>query len=90
MAGPGEALGRSCCSERYGRPPGPRPGPEHAPSDAELARHLGVTDEELQEARQADMFFHTSSLDAPLTGGRPSRLADLLGADDPELGGRWT
>jgi RNA polymerase sigma-B factor len=58
----------------------------HAPSDAELARHLGVTDEELQEARQADMFFHTSSLDAPLTqADSPVRLADLLGADDPEL-----
>jgi RNA polymerase sigma-B factor len=58
----------------------------HAPSDAELARHLGVTDQELQEARQADMFFHTSSLDAPLTqADGPARLADLLGADDPEL-----
>jgi len=58
----------------------------HAPSDAELARHLGVSDEELQEARQADMFFHTSSLDAPLTqADGPARLADLLGADDPEL-----
>ncbi len=58
----------------------------HAPSDAELARHLGVTDEELQEARQADMFFHTSSLDAPLTqADGPARLADLIGADDPEL-----
>jgi len=58
----------------------------HAPSDAELARHLGVTDDELQEARQADMFFHTSSLDAPLTqADGPARLADLLGADDPEL-----
>jgi RNA polymerase sigma-B factor len=58
----------------------------HAPADAELARHLGVTDEELHEARQADMFFHTSSLDAPLTqAGGLTRLADLLGADDPEL-----
>ncbi len=58
----------------------------HAPSDIELARHLGVTDDELQEARQADMFFHTSSLDAPLTqADGPARLADLLGADDPEL-----
>jgi RNA polymerase sigma-B factor len=58
----------------------------HAPSDAELARHLGVTDDELQEARQADMFFHTSSLDAPLTqADGPAKLADLLGVDDPEL-----
>ena len=58
----------------------------HAPADAELARHLGVTDEELHEARQADMFFHTSSLDAPLTQADGlAKLADLIGADDPDL-----
>ena len=58
----------------------------HAPADAELARHLGVTDEELHEARQADMFFHTSSLDAPITQADGlAKLADLIGADDPEL-----
>jgi RNA polymerase sigma-B factor len=58
----------------------------HAPADAELARHLGVTDEELHEARQADMFFHTSSLDAPLSqADGPAKLADLIGADDPDL-----
>jgi RNA polymerase sigma-B factor len=58
----------------------------HAPTDAELARHLAVTDEELHEARQADMFFHTSSLDAPLTqADGPAKLADLIGEDDPEL-----
>ena len=58
----------------------------HAPADAELARHLGVTDEELHEARQADMFFHTSSLDAPLTQADGlTMLADLIGGDDPEL-----
>ena len=55
------------------------------PTDAELARHLGVTDEELHEARQADMFF-TRPRWTPRCqpGGRPAKLADLIGADDPD------
>ena len=58
----------------------------HAPSDAELAQHLKVTEEELREARQADMFFHASSLDAPLAQVEGlTKLADLLGQDDPGL-----
>ena len=52
---------------------------------AEVARHLGVSDEDLLDARRADLF-HAPSLDAPLpqTEGM-GRLADLLGGEDPRL-----
>ncbi len=58
----------------------------HAPTDAELAERLGITEEELREVRQAEMAFQSSSLDAPLADedGRAS-LADLIGTDDPQL-----
>ena len=54
-----------------------------APADPELAAHLGVTENDLQEARRADMVFHTYSLDAPVFDNEdPVQLADLLGEDD--------
>ncbi len=54
-----------------------------APGDDELASHLGVTEDELLEARRADMVFHTYSLDAPIFDRQdPVQLADLLGEDD--------
>jgi RNA polymerase sigma-B factor len=54
-----------------------------APGDEELAAHLGVTGEDLQEARRADMVFHTYSLDAPVFDRQdPVQFADLLGEDD--------
>ena len=57
-----------------------------APSDHELAAHLGVTADDLQEARRADMVFHTYSLDAPVFDRQdPVLLADLLGADDQHV-----
>ena len=57
-----------------------------APDDAELAAHLGVTGDDLQEARRADMVFHTYSLDAPVFDHQdPVLLADLLGADDQDV-----
>jgi RNA polymerase sigma-B factor len=57
-----------------------------APSDAELAEELGITEDELREVRQAEMAFQSSSLDAPVAeeDGRAS-LADLIGAEDPQL-----
>jgi len=56
------------------------------PSDEELASHLGVTADELQEARHADMVFHTYSLDAPVFDRQdPVQLADLLGEDDQDV-----
>jgi RNA polymerase sigma-B factor len=56
------------------------------PAETDLARHLGVTGQELREARRAEIAFQPSSLDAPLRG-EPSTatLADLLGAEDPRL-----
>src|SRR5215831_2424575 len=58
----------------------------HAPSEAELADRLNITEDELREVKCAEMAFQSSSLDAPLTDdhGRAS-LADLIGVDDPQL-----
>ncbi len=57
-----------------------------APGEAELAGHLGVTQDELLEARRADMIFHTYSLDAPVSDRQdPVHLADLLGEDDGQV-----
>lgn len=57
-----------------------------SPSDEELAAHLGVTAEDLMDARRADMVFHSHSLDAPVYGEEdPTSLADLLGQDDPRV-----
>ncbi len=56
------------------------------PGEAELARHLSVSDEDLRDARRADMFFTATSLDAPVSHGPgPANLADLLGEEDPGL-----
>jgi RNA polymerase sigma-B factor len=57
-----------------------------SPSDEELARHLGVSLEDLLDARRADMVFHSHSLDAPLYGDEDrTSLADLLGEEDPRV-----
>jgi RNA polymerase sigma-B factor len=55
-----------------------------APGEAELAERLGVSRDDMQEARQADLVFSTYSLDAPLSDQEdPALLADVLGDDDP-------
>ncbi|MBO0775677.1 MAG: SigB/SigF/SigG family RNA polymerase sigma factor [Actinobacteria bacterium] len=57
-----------------------------SPRDEELAEHLGVTSEELLDARRADMVFHSHSLDAPVYGEEdPTSLSDLLGQEDPRV-----
>jgi RNA polymerase sigma-B factor len=57
-----------------------------SPRDEELARHLGVSLDDLLDARRADMVFHSHSLDAPLYGDEDrTSLADLLGEDDPQV-----
>ena len=57
-----------------------------APEEAELAERLGVSLDDMQEARQADLVFSTYSLDAPLSDrDDPALLADMLGDDDPEV-----
>ncbi|MBV9383229.1 MAG: SigB/SigF/SigG family RNA polymerase sigma factor [Streptosporangiaceae bacterium] len=54
-----------------------------APEEDELAERLGVSRDDLLEARQADLVFSTYSLDAPLSErDDPAQLADLLGEDD--------
>ena len=57
-----------------------------APEEAELAERLGVSPDDMQEARQADLVFSTYSLDAPLSDrDDPALLADVLGDDDPGM-----
>jgi RNA polymerase sigma-B factor len=57
-----------------------------APAEAELAERLGVSLDDMQEARQADLVFSTYSLDAPLSDrDGTALLADTLGEDDPDV-----
>jgi RNA polymerase sigma-B factor len=57
-----------------------------SPEEAELAERLGVSRDDMQEARQADLVFSTYSLDAPMSDrDDPALLADMLGDDDPDL-----
>jgi RNA polymerase sigma-B factor len=57
-----------------------------APTDDELADRLGVSGDDLLEARQADLVFSTYSLDAPLSDrDDPAQLGDVLGEDDEEV-----
>lgn len=63
-------------AQRLGRPP----------RGSELARELGVTEDDVMQARQADMVFSSFSLDAPLTDADdPTLLADMLGEQDPAV-----
>ena len=56
------------------------------PDDSQRARHLGVSEGEAREARQAHLAFTTCSLDAPVSHGDDSGLlGDLLGEDDPAV-----
>jgi RNA polymerase sigma-B factor len=56
------------------------------PTEDELAERLGVSSDDMAEARQADLMFSSYSLDAPLSDREdPALLADLLGDDDPEV-----
>ena len=54
------------------------------PADDELAAVLGVTEDDIREARQAELAFSAYSLDAPLSGHEEdtAMLADVLGEDD--------
>jgi RNA polymerase sigma-B factor len=55
----------------------------HAPSEGELAERLGVTAEEVREARQALGAFTALSLNAPAgESDDPGELGDLLGGED--------
>ena len=55
----------------------------HPPGDPELAGRLGVTPEDMREARQAAEGFTALSLDAPVgDGADAAELGELLGQDD--------
>ena len=57
-----------------------------SPRPEELASYLGVSDADLLDAQRAEMVFQASSLDAPVSDGADTvNLADLMGADDPQL-----
>ncbi|MEP7023810.1 MAG: sigma-70 family RNA polymerase sigma factor [Actinomycetota bacterium] len=57
-----------------------------APDDAELARHLRVSVEQVLDARRADLGFNAWSLDAPLSDGdESSSLGEFLGEEDPQV-----
>jgi RNA polymerase sigma-B factor len=56
------------------------------PTDDELMGRLGVSAEDLLEARQADMVFSAYSLDAPVSDREdPALLSDMLGDEDIEV-----
>jgi RNA polymerase sigma-B factor len=56
------------------------------PADSDLARHLGVSGDDLRQARRAELTFWPSSLDAPLADqSGVIILADVLGEEDPRL-----
>ena len=59
---------------------------ERLPDDGEVAGRLGVTPEELREARRAAEGFSALSLDAPLPGQEDAaELGDMLGEEDPDV-----
>ena len=61
-----------------------------SPTVAELAEHIGVSEDEIIEGLEGAQAYSTSSLDAQVggEGGDDSpMLADRLGADDPDLEG---
>ncbi len=56
------------------------------PSDAELARRVQVSEDDVRAARQADLAFQAASLDSPVTTEDGSAsLGDLLGDEDSQL-----
>ena len=56
------------------------------PADSDLALHLGVSGDKVRQARQAQLAFQPSSLDAPQPDhGAAITLADSLGEEDPRL-----
>jgi RNA polymerase sigma-B factor len=56
------------------------------PTESDIARHLGISADDLRQAQRAELAFQPSSLDAP-PAGQPSlsTLADILGEEDPRI-----
>jgi RNA polymerase sigma-B factor len=58
----------------------------HTPTESDMARHLGVSGDDLRQARQAELAFWPYSLDVPLAGQHGVIiLADVLGEEDPRM-----
>ena len=56
------------------------------PTESDLAKHLGVGEDELRQAQRAELAFQLYSLDAPLTGqAHVGSMADVLGEEDPQM-----
>jgi RNA polymerase sigma-B factor len=56
------------------------------PTDAEIADRLEISEDDVREARQAELAFHTASLDSPLASeDGTASLGDLLGIEDQQL-----
>ncbi|MGH3404957.1 MAG: SigB/SigF/SigG family RNA polymerase sigma factor [Streptosporangiaceae bacterium] len=57
------------------------------PTDADLASHLHISEDQIREAQLAAQAFQAASLDAPLADsrGQDHSLSDVLGAEDPDL-----
>ena len=56
------------------------------PAESDMARYLGVSGEDLRQARRAELAFQSYSLDTPLAR-QPGvmTLADVLGEEDPRM-----
>lgn len=60
------------------------------PAEPEMARHLGVSAADLQDAPRAEIASRPSSLDAPLAGQpATATLADVVGEEDRRLEHCW-
>jgi RNA polymerase sigma-B factor len=57
----------------------------HTPTDADVARELGVTRAAVKEAVAASSSFHPTSLDASTTDDDSGSVAHLLGDDDESM-----
>jgi RNA polymerase sigma-B factor len=56
------------------------------PTETDIAQHLGVSGDDLRQARRAELAFWPDSLDAPLAGQASMIiLADVLGEEDPRM-----
>jgi RNA polymerase sigma-B factor len=57
------------------------------PTDADLARHLHISEDQIREAQLAARAFQAASIDAPIADshGQARSMSDVLGADDPDL-----
>ena len=57
-----------------------------SPGGSELASHLGVSPDQILDARRADLSFHAPPLDARAGGGTDSAsLGELLGEEDRQV-----